>query len=733
MSKILFKELTLTNFISYGNNITKVNLRSKEPTMIVGINHDAMIDGQLDSNGAGKSTILEALVFCLYDKTLSDKEIGELINNINKKNLQVTVTFEKGQYDYKIIRSRKTKTKADVMILRKPIDEDRDFILAEGEKRNDDITPDSISASDKYIAEKILCIPFEIFARMVVFSATFEPFLSLPVRHTSKTSQTSIMEELFGYKEITDKAEALKKEIKESKSEMNHLVEMNAEIVKHQERINDQIESTKRRIVEWDQSNKDKIKEKQDNLKELKKMNLKEQEDLFVQIESLEKDKISINQQISLIRNNIANFEKDIAAKESGLAKIEDLKSKIKVIQERINFDEEYAKFDELKQKLDAHEQLEAESYDIEKYNTSKSKEIERLEKELGHLNDEKCPYCLQRFENASEKIDSLNSQIKELKKDLKDSDKHKTQIEKSIAEYDEQIKLIRDTLVLQSLEEVTNLERKYERFRTELDTLSETDFKSNVDALEKEKEKLNKQIENKQKIDDEIDELRKGLEITSLTQIQKFKSDIEYLENEIKLLKEAENPHHDMLEELQAVEIDNDKSERINELDKLIKHQEYLLKLLTKKDSFIRKRLLDNNLPFLNKRLLMYLGLTGLPHKVQFNSDMSPSITQFGTEIGFKSLSSGQKARVNLALAFAFRDVLQARHASINLCILDECLDVGLGNVGVQMAAKMIKSIAEREKLSMFIISHRDEITSMFKKHLVIEYKNGFSNIKGD
>ena len=198
--------------------------------------------------------------------------------------------------------------------------------------------------------------------------------------------------------------------------------------------------------------------------------------------------------------------------------------------------------------------------------------------------------------------------------------------------------------------------------------------------------------------------------------------------------IQNEENPHHltlkKMKESLDELKTQDDKTEKLNELKDSLQHQEFLLKLLTKKDSFVRKNLLDRSLPFLNKRLMGYLEKLGLPHRVEFQPDMSAHISQFGTELDFGSLSSGQKARVNLALAFAFRDVLQARHGKISFCMLDECLDTGLGNVGVQLAAKMIKEIASEDNMSMFVISHRDEIANMFQNQLVVELKSGFSNI---
>jgi DNA repair exonuclease SbcCD ATPase subunit len=174
-------------------------------------------------------------------------------------------------------------------------------------------------------------------------------------------------------------------------------------------------------------------------------------------------------------------------------------------------------------------------------------------------------------------------------------------------------------------------------------------------------------------------------------------------------------------------------KAENLDELDQLndeLEHQNFLLKLLTKKDSFIRKALLNKNIPLLNKRLQIYLDKMGLPHRVRFTEEMSAEIMQLGAPINYGNLSAGQKARINLALSFAFRDVLQTRHGKIAFCILDECLDVGLGSLGVNQAVKMIKSVAIENELSMLVISHRDEVTSSFNKHLHVSLRNGFSTV---
>ena len=108
----------------------------------------------------------------------------------------------------------------------------------------------------------------------------------------------------------------------------------------------------------------------------------------------------------------------------------------------------------------------------------------------------------------------------------------------------------------------------------------------------------------------------------------------------------------------------------------------------------------------------------------------MTASITQFGRIMDFGNLSNGQRARVNLALSFAFRDVLQMLHNRINICMLDEVLDVGLDGPGVTAAARMLKRKARDEKLSLYIITHRDEIDSAFDHVITVQMHDGFSRI---
>lgn len=124
---------------------------------------------------------------------------------------------------------------------------------------------------------------------------------------------------------------------------------------------------------------------------------------------------------------------------------------------------------------------------------------------------------------------------------------------------------------------------------------------------------------------------------------------------------------------------------------------------------------------------------MLGLSHQVEFTHEMTASISQFGRAMDFGNLSNGQRARVNIALSFAFRDVLQQLHERINICMLDEVLDVGLDGPGVTAAARMLKRKARDENLSLYIISHRDEIDSAFDRIMTVQLSEGFSTILED
>lgn len=741
---VKFKTLTIRNFMSYGNNDTVIDLEFNKPVLIIGKNLDAVVNGQIDSNGSGKTAILNALAFGLYDNTISNIDKGSLINNINKKNLEVSVVFEKDGVTYKVVRIRKSKTKADIKWFVDDVDK----------------TLDSIQHTNEEI-ERVLGLPFEVFSRIIVFSAIFKPFLDLPSRHTTKANQTGIMEELFGYTELTDKAENLKEAIKGTKGEFTHLKDLQEQIGLEMDRHDKQLESTKIRMNEWDESQRVRIISSKDEVGAMSQIDFEQERDRLAAIVGLE-DAIKTDEGIqAAFERDVRTLNDDLKAARLHRERIEDVRQKVQQIEDGVDFDKEQQRLDEIatigKEVDETRTLLDLNRNEsntiLDKMNifsdliTDKEDDNTKLKAELEHLGDETCPYCEQPFVNVEAKTKEIkatirknNGAIKSAKADNKKLNATVKELTNIRDETHTELNELNETIIEMTpndaltSNDLRKLQSQYDQYQTQLDSYKEIevddDVEEKIETAEERIEDLTTKIAQQKRV---IEKTKDKALFRSVAELEKMAAREASIKERLAELIAETNPHAATLKELQEIEFDNDKSKQLNELDDTIKHQEFLLKLLTKKDSFVRKNLLDRSLPFLNKQLMVYLEKLGLPHRVEFLPDMSARISQFGTELGFTSLSTGQAARVNLALAFAFRDVLQARHGKISFCMLDECLDTGLGNVGVQLAAKMIKEIAEEDNMSMFIISHRDEIASMFEKRMVVELKGGFSNIVED
>ena len=170
-----------------------------------------------------------------------------------------------------------------------------------------------------------------------------------------------------------------------------------------------------------------------------------------------------------------------------------------------------------------------------------------------------------------------------------------------------------------------------------------------------------------------------------------------------------------------------------INALNSLKDHQEFLLKLLTSKDSFIRKKIIDQNLAYLNNRLTYYLDKMGLPHSVLFQNDLTVIITQLGQDLDFDNLSRGERNRLIISLSFAFRDVWESLYQQINLLFVDELIDNGLDASGVEGALSILKKMSRERKKNIFLISHKDELIGRVNNVLRVIKENGYTSYAND
>ena len=207
----------------------------------------------------------------------------------------------------------------------------------------------------------------------------------------------------------------------------------------------------------------------------------------------------------------------------------------------------------------------------------------------------------------------------------------------------------------------------------------------------------------------------------------------VESINTALKNKKEEANPYLDQIDELKNQAVQEINWDTANTLQKLKEHQEFLYKLLTNKDSFIRKKIIDQNLTFLNNRLTHYLDQLGLPHLVTFKNDLSVEITQLGQELDFDNLSRGERNRLILGLSFAFRDVWENLYQSINLLFLDELIDSGMDSAGVESSLAILKKMSRESGKNIFLISHKDELMGRVNNVLKVVKENGFTAYAND
>jgi DNA repair exonuclease SbcCD ATPase subunit len=207
-------------------------------------------------------------------------------------------------------------------------------------------------------------------------------------------------------------------------------------------------------------------------------------------------------------------------------------------------------------------------------------------------------------------------------------------------------------------------------------------------------------------------------------------------VDNLIKQLaaKSAEqDPYTEQIAEMQEKGVEEISYDTINELTNLREHQEFLLKLLTNKDSFIRKRIIDQNLSYLNARLGQYLDRIGLPHTVKFNNDLTVSITELGRDLDFDNLSRGERNRLILSLSWSFRDVWESLYQPINLLFIDELVDSGMDSSGVENSLAILKKMSREANKSIWLVSHKDELAGRVNNTLHVVKENGFTTYNTD
>lgn len=297
---------------------------------------------------------------------------------------------------------------------------------------------------------------------------------------------------------------------------------------------------------------------------------------------------------------------------------------------------------------------------------------------------------------------------------------------------------------------EVAKYEKEIEKFnhselcptcKQEIDTDTKEELKAKaITALEKAAEEYNNLLPKLKECEDNIAKIAAyfdsdttetfyGSLEEALNHKNKLSAIAERLEEEIT----STDPFSEQIEQFKSEGLKDIDYTTINNIIKKLDHEEYLYKLLNNRDSFIRKKIINQNLHFLNSRLKHYLDALGLPHSVMFQSDLTVEIQEHGRDLDFDNLSRGEKTRLSLGLSFAFRDVYEHLNAPINLLFIDELLDNGLDVNGVESSVKCLKQMVRANNKSVFLVSHRDELTGRTNNIIRVVKENGYTTIESN
>jgi len=583
------KNITVKNFLSVGNQTQAVDFDKDQLTLVLGENLDLGGDDSGSRNGTGKTTIVNALSYALYGQALTNIKKENLINKTNSKGMLVTVEFEKNGNLYRIERGRKPN------VMRLYVND------AQQKSTNDEDESQGDSRETQKFIEQLLEMTHTMFKHLVGLNTYTEPFLAMKAG-----DQREVIEQLLGITILSEKAEALKTLIKETKDKVQVETFKIDSVKSANENIQKSIDSIEIKSSAW---------------------NSKKESDITKMLNAI------------LALQNV-----DIEAE---LTAHNDLKAWL----------EHSSKIRELnKQKATLESAL-----------IQAEKTLKKYTKDLESLADKKCHACEQELHDHKHEEMTLIAT-----NNIADSQKY----------FDK---------VVSDLEKIVNelgngdiTERPETYYETEAEALG---HQNNLNNLER-------------TIEDKIAEV---------------------------------NPYDEQIDELKKSAIQEINWDQVNALVKLKDHQEFLLKLLTNKDSFVRKKIIDQNLSYLNKRLGYYIDRLGLPHSVIFQNDLSVEITQLGQDLDFDNLSRGERNRLILSLSFSFRDVWENLYQNINLLFIDELIDAGMDAAGVEAGLAVLKKMGRERNKNIYLISHKDELIGRVNNVLRVVKENGFTSYSND
>lgn len=332
---ILFEKIRWKNMLSTGNTFTEIDFMRSNNTLIIG------------HNGAGKSTILDALCFVLFGKPFRKINKPQLLNSINQQNCVVEIEFKIGKKDYKVIRGIKPNV-FEIYC---------DGVLLNQDAKNIDY--------QEHLEKQILKLNYKSFTQVVILgSASFVPFMQL-----SPGDRRNIIEDLLDIKIFSSMNTVVKEKLSEIKDE-------NAKVKYAISLTEEKIELQKQNIEENKKHNEAEIQKKQDELTENQK-----------QFDKLSKDIKLIEKHIDILQKSIED-QSTAESKNKKLLQLEaKVESNIKKVKKDIEFYEQNDSCPTCKQGIDS--EFKGNQITERKNKISvQEKGLEEIKKEVSKFND---------------------------------------------------------------------------------------------------------------------------------------------------------------------------------------------------------------------------------------------------------------------------------------------------------------------------------------------------------
>ena len=764
---IKLTKLSIRNFMSFGNVPQVLDLSEFPMTLIQGINRDKTDNepesetdienasaslSEKPSNGSGKSSILSALNYVIFGESIANKiKKSNLVNKINKKNLEVSLEFEKDGTQYRIERGRSPE------YLRFFVNGED---LAQGENKD---TQEDIN--------KAIGMSPDLFYQICLMTASAPTFMEM-----NAAGQREIIEQLLGVQILTDKAEKLKEKVKEVKQiiateevRLATVKSANDEIIKrneiqkadYQNKLNEYEANRNKKVEEYEKGYK--VLAEVDIEKEIENHKFNESVNQIIadnakitsdKNENTKKlDNLNIN--LTNIKNSLESLSKinieDEIKKHKEIESIQEKNKEVstKILEESNKLNDVDRQLIEVSHTLTNLAQqnigITNETKQLNEKIESENKIIKDNEENLKKIENNTCPTC-------GAKLIGENTKLSEKYiESIKVSNEKISGFRNQITENDNKLKEIKDRIDVQKKLESSITENKttISKGITELQgkiikDLPSVYYKDIKDVYEHQNKinLLNSEIEKTNKDIEEINKVIAGLVVKpvpekvktfyeTMQQAMVHSETMKNMQEQIDKIKKEENPYTELLKKCEKVELmPYDESLKKSSEDDL-NHLDFLVKLLTNKDSFVRKKIVEQNLAYLNLKIKNYLQMMGSLHVVIFNPDLSFDITKFGESFDFAGLSRGEKTSVILALNFAFRDLYELINEPINVMFVDELIDNGLDKYSASNVISILQKYSEQNK-NIFVVSHRKDIQARMNRILTVVMELGFSEIQG-